>query len=306
MSKRRRISLKRMLAYSALVLIFPIAIGELVARTYITLIRGPLLYETDDELGYSLHSDLQVIRSRSNGDCSFQTDPRERRFVPEVSNGNDLSIIVILGDSFAFGEGVNDEETSAAYIAQRGFRVVNLGIQGYGNHQQLLALRRGLQNDRADYVVALAYSNDSDNVLCTYKHMRCRPTASIVQGGIQLDRCSPPISDYLIDWSYLCALARYFSNTPQRRVGERVTIVSACLAAIRTGALWGQSASLFCLYDAKQPGKFPQLMSEFQRRNLNTVDLSPMLLTDGAKVIGPDGIHWNARGHQVATDAILA
>jgi hypothetical protein len=59
---------------------------------------------------------------------------------------------LFMGDSFAFGEGVNDEETLPSHFsAALGHRanVVNLGFRGYGPHQML----RILETDRARALV---------------------------------------------------------------------------------------------------------------------------------------------------------
>jgi hypothetical protein len=53
--------------------------------------------------------------------------------------------IVIFGDSFAFGEGVNDEETLPYRVGRRsGYKVYNFGFHGYGPHHMLASLKHRL------------------------------------------------------------------------------------------------------------------------------------------------------------------
>ncbi len=55
--------------------------------------------------------------------------------------------IAFLGDSFTFGEGVNDAETTPqafADLIDRRLRVLNLGFRGYGPNQVLRALETGM------------------------------------------------------------------------------------------------------------------------------------------------------------------
>lgn len=54
----------------------------------------------------------------------------------------------MLGDSFAFGDGVGDGETLGASLTQLSagrVRSVNLGFPGYGPHQALAIVERGLE-----------------------------------------------------------------------------------------------------------------------------------------------------------------
>lgn len=70
--------------------------------------------------------------------------------------------ILFLGDSYAFGHGVEDDETAAAQLERLlpGCEVVNLGVTGYSTDQELLLLReRGLAY-RPDVVVLMICGND--------------------------------------------------------------------------------------------------------------------------------------------------
>lgn len=49
--------------------------------------------------------------------------------------------ILIAGDSFVFGNQVNDYETWPAYLQKAGYNVYNLGVGGYGTAQSLLRLK---------------------------------------------------------------------------------------------------------------------------------------------------------------------
>jgi hypothetical protein len=77
--------------------------------------------------------------------------------------------IVLLGDSIAFGLGVNDGETFAGLLdaPAAGREVVNLAVQGYGPDQSLLRLEREGPSYRPDLVVfSLCLGNDfADAVL---------------------------------------------------------------------------------------------------------------------------------------------
>lgn len=76
--------------------------------------------------------------------------------------------IVVVGDSFTFGEGVADDEVYAALLQRRidGAKVINLGVLGYGTDQQYLRLRRdGFAFDPDLVILAFFGPNAERNVL---------------------------------------------------------------------------------------------------------------------------------------------
>jgi hypothetical protein len=77
-------------------------------------------------------------------DSGFRLTPR-----PATPVGIERTI-AFLGGSYAFGEGLNDDETLPFYFARtQDFRhsVLNLGFSGYGPHQMLRILELGLLDD---------------------------------------------------------------------------------------------------------------------------------------------------------------
>lgn len=82
---------------------------------------------------------------------------------PEAAAGKR---IVVLGDSFAMGWGVNDAETFSAVLASRyGWPTVNTGVPSYGTARELLRLRRlGLAGDARALVVQYCENDDVENL----------------------------------------------------------------------------------------------------------------------------------------------
>jgi hypothetical protein len=100
------------------------------------------------ELGYALarrEALVRNIRRRPDGsliyDVRYRIDAKGLRVTPGPPAGEAEQPVFLFGDSFAFGEGVNDGETLAAHLAQKAGRpVVNFGVGGYGPHQFLRML----------------------------------------------------------------------------------------------------------------------------------------------------------------------
>lgn len=63
--------------------------------------------------------------------------------------------IVVLGDSWTFGEEVSDDETYAAQLGRvlRDAEVLNFGVHGYGHDQMLIYLREEALNYHPDLVI---------------------------------------------------------------------------------------------------------------------------------------------------------
>jgi hypothetical protein len=90
-----------------------------------------------------------------------------------VDKMKDVYRIIILGDSFTFGAGVNDNETFSYYLEQKlnslrlnneKFEVLNLGVGGYNTFQEVECLKvKGLKY-RPDLVIIAHHGNDVENV----------------------------------------------------------------------------------------------------------------------------------------------
>ena len=80
--------------------------------------------------------------------------------------------ILVLGDSFAYGVGVEDDETFSALLARRDpdLDVINTGVNGYGTNQQLLLLRDDGRQFEPDIVLVAFFWNDPANNL--HSHVR--------------------------------------------------------------------------------------------------------------------------------------
>jgi hypothetical protein len=95
----------------------------------------------DPALGYRIlpaERRLESVLKRADGsviyDVTYSLDGNGMRVTPEGAPPT----IYFLGDSFTFGEGVDDGETlPASYERLTGQRAINLGVPGYGPHQVL-------------------------------------------------------------------------------------------------------------------------------------------------------------------------
>ena len=103
-----------------------------------------------DDVGFIAQANKHVASRKLLGDrviydAVYTTGPDHFRVVPAAGEKPGRCAL-LFGDSFTFGEGVNDDETSAAQIVRKSKGRVaakNLGISGWGPHQFLAGLQSG-------------------------------------------------------------------------------------------------------------------------------------------------------------------
>ena len=78
--------------------------------------------------------------------------------------------ILVVGDSVAFGLGVNNDETVSYYLGKEEnisaleYQVLNLGVSGWGIGQYYLNLKKHIENLNPKMIVLIIYvTNDLDD-----------------------------------------------------------------------------------------------------------------------------------------------
>lgn len=162
--------------FPVLAIIIPLAmcatLGELIARLIGT--RSPVIHSemfvwstSDPQFPYRLRPSYHG--SYAGG--AVHVDPDGNRVVPnpiERGNSPHLRRIVLLGDSVAFGQGLDDAETIAANLQRHDLisketRVVSVAAPGYTSWNEYKALERYFSRSKADVVVLIYVNNDLTN-----------------------------------------------------------------------------------------------------------------------------------------------
>lgn len=101
--------------------------------------------------GFQAHS-VRFIGGLKVYDVIYTIDSKGLRIGPPV-NGSTTGCILFFGDSFTFGEGLQDTETLPYQVgiqSGRSYRTFNFGFHGYGPHQMLAAIETGLVHRLVD------------------------------------------------------------------------------------------------------------------------------------------------------------
>lgn len=154
------------------IVLFLVTIVEGIVRTCFPYHLGDSIdiYQYDDSLGYTLKKNLQYTET-SDFRMEFQTNAIGTNNLQDDFSAYSKRIIA-LGDSYTQGFGL---ATDASYpfqlelllnqdslgFYQPKYGVVNLGISGYGGHQNLIRLKHYLpQLPESDYLLYMGCDND--------------------------------------------------------------------------------------------------------------------------------------------------
>jgi len=105
-------------------------------------------FRPDDLLGYTVKPDARMTSIKKSDDTViydvvYSIDKYHRRVTPVEGPEQRHKFLLFFGDSFTFGEGVQDDETLPYYVAQSApeYQPYNYGLSGYGPQEMLAKLQ---------------------------------------------------------------------------------------------------------------------------------------------------------------------
>jgi len=106
--------------------------------------------------------------------------------------------VLFLGDSFCFGEGVDDNETIPAFFEKKlkNIQTINLGIHGYGIDQQYLYLKETISKYKPLLTCFIITDNDFRRNLMNFRDY-AKPKFIIQNNQVILERTFIPKPDQL-------------------------------------------------------------------------------------------------------------
>ncbi len=238
--------------------------------------------------------------------------------------------VVVIGDSFAWGYGVEQAETFSSLLesALPATEVINGGVSGYSTDQALLWLRReGLRYDPDVVVYALSGNDDAMNHMRRVYWVYHKPSFRLTRGGdLTLEWVPVPQpsigervrhglratsalasaieSAFISDQVLFMGLAHPLPD-PSDPHGLTVALVNAMRESAR-----GVGASLIVLansdYWFSQPsGSYERLLAELRGAGHDAIGIESQPGWNSASMQIPGDGHWNAEGHAFVA-AVLA
>lgn len=112
--------------------------------------------------------------------------------------------ILILGDSFTFGDGVNDDETYSYYLQQMlpGTEVINMGVHGYGHDQMLILFKEVGVRYKPDIVILGFLAMDMHRNLLQFRDY-AKPRFILEEGNLKLINTPVPPPEKILRWDWL-------------------------------------------------------------------------------------------------------
>ena len=287
---------------TVLLLVLGLIGAEVLAQGYAYFVaQKGKRFQPDERLGWILIPNLDIRRRNANGDTyHIQTDALSIRGPSRFPASQNILRMLVVGDSFAFGEGVNLEDRFDTLLMELVPTIasVNLGVPGYGTDQQVLRAREQLPLlKNGDVVLILVYGNDFHDVARTRHSGRSKPWYEL--SGDSLIRHDPEIGlvERMRGQSYLFSVfASQFEHDPlyEERLPQSLDIVRALLKTFsaevksRGVELW---LALHGLEAFKLPIERNTVMSKVCNIADRCFDLDPILTEPGFFL--NDG-HWSA------------
>ncbi len=231
--------------------------------------------------------------------------------------------LAVLGDSFVFGEEVDDEHTLPSFLQARlaNVEVLNMGVRGYGVGQMVLWFEEAARRLEVDDVL-LAITLPSDPFRDPYPHyFRNKPAFYMDKGALRVGNVPVPAASeqgFLLRHSFLVAFL--FGRAREIGSPDRIEEVLATTAALcerlqktcraKNARLWvALIGAPFWIRDEEGVlFESQQLLgADLARRGFKVLDLVPWevaaLEQEGASLVRPGG-HFTPRGNCLLAEEI--
>jgi len=143
--------------------------------------------EYDNDLGWSLVKNYNAYPYTKQGRREIVTithNSKGFRMNHEVDESKD--VIVITGDSLAYGFWVDDKKVVSAKLNEMlgtKYEVINLAVGGYGTDQGFLRFIRDGLEYKPKVVIHTLFNNDFSNIVANYQYNVFKPLFKIAENG---------------------------------------------------------------------------------------------------------------------------
>ncbi|HSE90241.1 MAG TPA: hypothetical protein VLJ79_28795 [Candidatus Binatia bacterium] len=138
---------------------------------------------------------------------------RGKKNFPYTKNKEKVRIL-ILGDSFTFGDEVSDDETYSHYLQEMlpHTEVINMGVHGYGHDQMLILLKEEGVKYQPDIVILGFLPLDMSRNLLEFRDF-AKPRFVLESGQLKLTGIPVPRPEDILQWDWIRPrLIDIFSN----------------------------------------------------------------------------------------------
>lgn len=282
--------------------------------------RGVPFLRPDSRLGWRLREGWQgpfALPHRTIQVVISEQGLRDESYSPTPAPGRRR--VLLLGDSFAWGFGVEKQEMFEKLLEDRfpDMDVVNAAVPGYGTDQELLLLEEQGLGFHPNLVLLLFHPNDLLNNTWPRQYGYPKPVLRLDGNGLRLESVPVPggrLSELgmrtLRRSSILHELWRrameptqdlHASPTLAWDVTERLLVRMRDVSA-KNGARF--AVITFPWIDDATNRLLVRVRELLDRNQLTHIDLGPALSGRIAALLDPPTQHWTPEGHRVVADAL--
>jgi len=141
------------------------------------------LYQPDALLGWSMKTSLSVNKDG----LTFTSNQQGFRSLHNFANDPDKYQIMIVGDSFTFGDEISDEITWPHLLEAKNkkLNVLNMGGSGYGPDQMLLVLQQQAPRYKPDLIIVAFISDDLNRSMIGFRDFK-KPKFELQKNALTL------------------------------------------------------------------------------------------------------------------------
>ena len=279
---------------------FTLAVLTLELGIRYIVLGEPRIFNYSSTLGWVNSNYLNVTQNDSYGSWQVTTNENGVRIAENQSLPNEYKFI-ILGDSFAFGEGVAIHKRFDYINANLADNSLNLGVMGYSPLQSFLRLNElGISSEKTK-ILLLVYENDLRDSVEYATAYRYRPILTV--DGVEFpNTILDKLHGFFRDKSYLYYAFYRYVLKPEVKVEKSIDLFDNLDYINRQ-----VNGSLHVIFHGFEANYTDTLM---QSPFCLEVLCSNFLLSrhsDPGLYLGND-IHWNANRHErfsVFIDTIL-
>jgi hypothetical protein len=326
------------IAFAGVVSVF--LLGEIFARWLMpgwapARAERTAFWEYDPLLGWSQRAGARGTFSHLDFAVEVQINSDKLRDQEHPVPRGPQRRLMVLGDSFAWGFGVEAHERFSDLMAARrtDWEFINAAVSGYATDQQVLYFEERGSKYRPDVVLLLLYLNDFEENLCPARYNYFKPYF-VLENGALAPQNNPVPSATVAQWlwrnvlqtTYLGTGASYPVISLYRWLGQGRGFEERANAAIEAGQNMsrrgilersGLTTALLSRLDASARGSGAKLVLVSAPMGPEYVEVLrawaaqqrvPYLPLDfgGARgqVTFEHDLHWNTTGHRLAAETI--
>lgn len=251
---------------------------------------------------------------------------RDKEYSPTRTEGKRR--ILLLGDSFGWGYGVEQEETLDALIEGKYDNVefVNASVPGYGTDQEYLYLKNQNMVWQPDLVILLFHPNDVYNNTYSNQYGYEKPVFRLIEGGLVLKNVPVPNDwyhkakrfilnrTYFLRRAYFAVQGLVASDLPsvsKRNLALDVTkalVLEMQRVSAQSGADFWVVGIPWWVGVPRRQGKLEEIIDSIRSfvevQRIRYISLEEIFSQAPRETLFKHTPHWNAYGQRLAANAI--